>query len=86
MGPAAGGKTVHVRVHRRGRKGTLVSPEAERAIADALLAAIAATGNPARVSFDDPDATVLIETIGNRAGMSLLTREDYRQHPLLAVQ
>ena len=83
--PRLAGKTLHVRVHRRGRKGTLASPEAERAIADALLAAIHETGNPARVAFDDPDAIVLIETIGGRAGMALLTRDDYRQHPLLAT-
>jgi len=82
--PRLAGKAFHVRVHRRGRKGTLVSPEAERAIADALLAAIQETGHPARVAFDDPDAIVLIETIGGRAGMALLTRDDYRQHPLLA--
>jgi tRNA(Ser,Leu) C12 N-acetylase TAN1 len=62
-----------------------VSPEAERAIADALLAAIDETGTPARVAFDDPDAIVLIETIGGRAGMALLTRDDYRRHPLLAT-
>lgn len=83
--PRLTGKTFHVRVHRRGRKGTLVSPEEERALADALLAAIRETGNPARVAFDDPDAIVLIETIGGRAGMALLTRDDYRQHPLLAT-
>ena len=83
--PRLAGKTLHVRVHRRGRKGTLVSPDAERAIADALLAAIQETGNPARVAFDDPDAIVLIETIGGRAGMALLTRDDYRRHPLLAT-
>jgi len=83
--PRLAGKTFHVRVHRRGRKGTLVSPEAERAVADALLAAIQETGNPARVAFDDPDAIVLIETVGGRAGMALLTRDDYRQHPLLAT-
>jgi tRNA(Ser,Leu) C12 N-acetylase TAN1 len=74
-----------VRVHRRGRKRALVSPEKERALADALLAAIQETGNPARVAFDDPDAIVLIETIGGRAGIALLTRDDYRQHPLLAA-
>jgi hypothetical protein len=62
-----------------------LSGEAERAIADALLAAIHETGNPARVAFDEPDAIVLIETIGGRAGMALLTRDDYRQHPLLAT-
>lgn len=83
--PRLAGRTFHVRVHRRGRKKTLVSPEAERAIADALLAAIQETGNPARVAFDDPDAIVLIETIGDRAGMALLTRDDYRRHPLLAT-
>jgi tRNA(Ser,Leu) C12 N-acetylase TAN1 len=84
--PQLAGKTFHVRAHRRGRKGTLASPKAERAIADTLLAAIAVTGQPARVSFDDPDAIVLIETIGGRAGVALLTRDDYRQHPLLATQ
>ena len=83
--PRLAGKTLHVRVHRRGRRGTLVSPEAERAVADALLAAIHETGSPARVAFDDPDAIVLIETIGGRAGVALLTRDDYRQHPLLAT-
>ena len=83
--PRLAGKSLHVRVHRRGRKGTLVSPEAERAIADALLAAIEASGNPARVAFDDPDAIVLIETVGGRAGMALLTRDDYGQHPLLTT-
>jgi tRNA(Ser,Leu) C12 N-acetylase TAN1 len=83
--PRLAGKSLHVRVHRRGRKGTLVSQEVERAIADALLTAIQETGNPARVAFDDPDAIVLIETIGDRAGMALLTRDDYRQHPLLAT-
>ena len=43
--PRLAGKTLHVRVHRRGRKGTLVSPEAERAIADALLAAFMRRAN-----------------------------------------
>jgi tRNA(Ser,Leu) C12 N-acetylase TAN1 len=84
--PRLAGKALHVRVHRRGRKGTLVSPDAERAIADALLDAIRETGDPARVSFDDPDAIVLIETIGGRAGMALVTRDDYCRHPLLATR
>lgn len=83
--PQLVGKTFHVRVRRRGRKRTLVSPDEERALADALLAAIRETGNPARVAFDDPDAIVLIETIGGRAGMALRTRDDYRRHPLLAA-
>ena len=83
--PQLAGKSFHVRVHRRGRKRTLVSPDEERAVADALLGATRETGTPARVAFDDPDAIVLVETIGGRAGIALRTREDYRQHPLLAT-
>jgi hypothetical protein len=63
----------------------LVSPDEERAVADALLEATRETGNPAHVTFDDPDAIVLVETIHGRAGISLRTREDYRRHPLLAT-
>jgi len=83
--PQLVGKSFHVRVHRRGRKRELVSPDEERAVADALLSATREAGNPARVTFDDPDAIVLVETIGGRAGIALHTREDYRRHPLLAT-
>ncbi|RPI56695.1 MAG: hypothetical protein EHM55_04455 [Acidobacteria bacterium] len=83
--PRLAGKSFHVRVHRRGRKRTLVSPDEERALADALLAATREMGNPARVTFDDPDAIVLIETIGGRAGVAIRTRDEYRRHPLLAT-
>jgi hypothetical protein len=31
-------------------------------------------------------AVGLIDTIGGRAGVALLTRDDYRQHPLLATR
>jgi tRNA(Ser,Leu) C12 N-acetylase TAN1 len=84
--PRLAGRSLHVRIHRRGGKGTLVSPEAERAIADGLLAAIQETGRPARVAFEDPDAIVLIETVGRRAGMALVTRDEHERHPLLATQ
>jgi tRNA(Ser,Leu) C12 N-acetylase TAN1 len=83
--PQLAGKSFHVRVHRRGRKGTLVSPDEERALADALLEATREAGNPAHVTFDDPDAIVLLETIGGRAGIALHTREDRHRHPLLAT-
>jgi tRNA(Ser,Leu) C12 N-acetylase TAN1 len=83
--PQLAGKSFHVRVHRRGRKRLLVSPDEERAVADALLSATREAGNPARVTFEDPDAIVLIETIGGRAGIALRTREDFHRHPLLAT-
>jgi tRNA(Ser,Leu) C12 N-acetylase TAN1 len=83
--PRLAGKSFHVRVHRRGRKGTLVSPAEERFVADALLSATREMGDPARVTFDDPDAILLVQTIGGRAGIALHTRAEYHEHPLLAT-
>jgi tRNA(Ser,Leu) C12 N-acetylase TAN1 len=73
------GKSFHVRLHRRGFKGTLSTPKEERFLDEMLLAAAAGIGTPARISFDDPDDVIQIETIDGRAGVSLWTREDRRR-------
>jgi len=80
--PEIAGKSFHVRLHRRGRKGVLSSPREERFLDDALLQGTAPAG---RIAFDDPDAVIQIETIDGRAGMSLWTREEMRQHPFLGA-
>ena len=41
------------------------------------------TGSPGRITFDDPDAIIAVETVGVQAGLSLWTREDLRRYPLL---
>jgi tRNA(Ser,Leu) C12 N-acetylase TAN1 len=74
-----------VRLHRRGFKGRLSTPEEERFLDDALLEALQAAGTPCSLSFDDPDAIIQIETVGNRAGLSLWTREDLARYPFLRV-
>lgn len=79
------GKRFHVRLHRRGFKGRLSSPEEERQLDVALLQALEQAGSPGKVAFDDPDTIVAIETVGNRAGLSLWTREDLRRFPLLGL-
>jgi tRNA(Ser,Leu) C12 N-acetylase TAN1 len=81
--PALAGKSFHVRLRRRGFKGRLNTPREERLLDDVLLAALAAAETPAEISFDDPDAVIDVETVGNRAAMSLLTREDLRANPFL---
>ena len=40
-------------------------------------------GHEARTSFDDPDLILAVETVGQRAGISLWTRDDRLRHPLL---
>lgn len=84
-GEALVGRRFHVRLHRRGFKGVLLTPHEERFLDDALLQASAAAGKPARIAFEDPDAVIQIETIDARAGMSLWSREDLQRYPFLGV-
>jgi tRNA(Ser,Leu) C12 N-acetylase TAN1 len=79
------GKSFHVRVHRRGFKAELPSPKEEFMLAEVLLEATQKAGSPATISFDDPDAIIAVETVDNRAGLSLWSREDLRRYPLLGL-
>lgn len=81
--PRLAGKSFHVRLHRRGLGEVLHSPDAERGVDDALLAALAQAGTPGRIDFSDPDAVIAIDTVDDRAGMALWRREDLARHPLL---
>jgi tRNA(Ser,Leu) C12 N-acetylase TAN1 len=83
--PMLAGKTFHVRLHRRGFKGTLSTPKEERFLDETLLDALETLGAPGRISFTDPDAILQIETIDNRAGVSLWQRQDLRRYPFLGV-
>lgn len=83
--PDLAGKGFHVRMHRRGFKGRLSSHEEERLLAEFLLEKLEETGTPGEVAFEDPDAVVVIETISQRAGLALYTREDLIKYPFLKV-
>lgn len=73
----------HVRMHRRGFKGKLSSAEEERFLDEFLLQNLVEAGTPGKVSFDDPDVIIALETIGTQAGLSLFDREELRRFPLL---
>jgi tRNA(Ser,Leu) C12 N-acetylase TAN1 len=81
--PELAGKTFHVRFHRRGHKGQLSSAGEERFLGEALLGALTAASTPGRLGFDDPDAVLVVETVGNRGGLSLWGREDLKRYPFL---
>lgn len=81
--PDLAGKSFHVRIHRRGFKGTFSSPVEERALDEAILAELEKRGSAGRISFEDPDAVIVIETIYHHAGASIWTREDIRRYPFL---
>jgi tRNA(Ser,Leu) C12 N-acetylase TAN1 len=81
--PSLVGRSFHVRLHRRGSKLDLHRPEAERLIDDNIIAATTKAGAPARISFTEPDAVIVIDTIDDRAGVSIWTRDDLARHRLL---
>jgi len=81
--PALGGKSFHLRMHRRGFKGKLSGMEEEKFLDSYLLEALELAGNRGRITFDDPDAIIALETVGGRAGLSLWTRDDLKRYPLL---
>lgn len=81
--PALASKSFHVRIHRRGFKGRFSGHAEERTLAEALLEAVGGSGASARISFEDPDLVVTIETVGPQAGVALLSRDDLARHPFL---
>ncbi len=81
--PRLVGKSFHVRLHRRGLKGTISTPTEERFLDEALLEALAAAGGPGRISFEDHDCVLLIETVGKSGGLTLWTREELKRYPFL---
>jgi tRNA(Ser,Leu) C12 N-acetylase TAN1 len=79
------GKTFHIRLHRRGLKEQLRSLDEEKLLDTALLDRLAEQGRPGRIDFADPDYVIDIETVGNRAGLSLWARADLKRYPFLRV-
>jgi tRNA(Ser,Leu) C12 N-acetylase TAN1 len=81
--PRLGGRSFHVRLHRRGARHGLPTPDAERFFDDALLDATTEAGMPGKISFTDADAVIAIDTIDSRAGIAQWTHEDLVHHRLL---
>lgn len=81
--PLLAGKTMHVRMRRRGRKGELHAQEIERWLGETIFAELEDRGTPCRYALDDPDVVIAIETIRNTAGMGLWIRADLDRYPWL---
>jgi tRNA(Ser,Leu) C12 N-acetylase TAN1 len=77
------GRSFHVRLHRRGSKLEVRTPDAERCLGDFLIDATMKAGMAARISFTDPDAVIVIDTVDDRAGIAMWTRADLARHRLL---
>ena len=83
--PRLAGRSFHVRMHRRGFKGRLRSQHEEQFLDHALLEHLAAAGTPGRMDFADPDFILAVETVGQRAGLSLWARAQRERYPFLGL-
>ncbi|MDJ0742015.1 MAG: hypothetical protein QNJ32_01500 [Xenococcaceae cyanobacterium MO_167.B27] len=83
--PLLAGKSFHIRMHRRGFKGRISSHDEERFLDKILLEELRKMGNPGHITFEDPDAIIVVETVGQQAGLSCWTREDLQRYPLLKL-
>ena len=72
-------------MHHRGFKGRISSHDEERFLDHLLLEELGKIGNPGHITFEDPDAIVVVETVGQQAGLSCWTREDLQRYPLLRL-
>src|SRR6185369_10221668 len=75
-----------VRLERRGMKGRLHTPTLERALGDRVWRALEARGYKPRVEFRDPDAVLVVETVGDEAGVGVITRALRMEFPFVRVR
>jgi tRNA(Ser,Leu) C12 N-acetylase TAN1 len=78
-------KTFHIRMHRRGFKGRLSSIEEEKFLDTFILDQLEQSGSPCKISFDKPDVIIAVETVAQRAGISIWSREDIERYPILKL-
>jgi tRNA(Ser,Leu) C12 N-acetylase TAN1 len=79
------GRSFHVRVERRGHKGTIDSHVVEHDLGKRLLAMLEARGETPLVAFDDADVVVVVELVGDVGGIALVTRELRQRYPFVRV-
>ena len=80
------GDAFFVRVERRGLKGRLQTPTLERALADRVWRMLEARGRVPRVDFADPDGVLVVETLGDQAGLTLLPRALRGRYPFVRIR
>jgi len=83
--PDLAGTRFHVRMHRRGFAGRLSSQNEERFLDEFLLSKLNEAGTPVSIDFQDPDAILSVETVGQRAGLALWARDQLRIYSFLGL-
>ena len=80
------GGTFFVRLERRGLKGRVHTPTFERDLADRVWRAMESRGHTPRVHFQDADAVLVVEMIGDDAGIGVLPRALRQEFPFVKIR
>ena len=78
-----GGKSFHVRLHRRGDGLACATQDEEARVGGLLLQELEKQGLSARIEFNDPDLVLSIDAVDGRAGVALWSRDDLCAHRFL---
>ncbi|MCX8189361.1 MAG: THUMP domain-containing protein [Nitrososphaeria archaeon] len=80
-------ETFCIRVERRGMKGIFSSKDLEREIGSYVYSLLKERdGVEHKVDLKDPDKMIIVETIGNLAGMAVISKENRKLFPLIRVK
>lgn len=80
------GESFCVRFERRGFKGRVSSREVEGEIGGYLHDLLEGEGKSPRVSLEDPDKLLVIQSVGASFGMGLIDRENRQRYPIIRVK
>jgi len=80
------GKRFYVRVMRRGHKGELSSLQIEQALDAFLKEELQKRGVEPKIDFKEPDIIIVVETIGDIAGVGLITKEMKEKYPFIKIK
>lgn len=83
--PQLANQKFHVRMQRRGFKERIEASYEERILGELILAELEKSGTPGQINFAAPDAVLIIETVGQQAGLAVWKREDFERYPFLQI-
>jgi tRNA(Ser,Leu) C12 N-acetylase TAN1 len=79
------GSSFHVRMHRRGFRGRIRSQHEEQFLDHWLIEQLNSRGKAGRITFDDPDFIIALETVGQRGGVSVWDRGERKRFAFLKL-
>jgi tRNA(Ser,Leu) C12 N-acetylase TAN1 len=80
------GESFCVRFERRGFKGRVSSKGVEEEIGGYLHDLLKEEGKSPKVSLEDPDKLLVIQSVGTSFGMGLIDRETRQKYPIIRVK